>query len=265
MTYLIRQPFKHMASLSSSLLVASLVLAASVTLGGCGEEEKKPKKVERTKPKSTPKLVQMRTIEELKAEYKIDDRVEMPEDKAPTSEKERIALLQFFDAWVRSNPDHVLEVLGMADQAQLLTMIDEGQWGQITGDAIEFVTIQVGPSKEGDTCVLAYFEGLESNQYQLWRYRNDGEDTIIFEAVATPPGMVDRLSGEDLIAGWWKVLDDEAALWDLDDNEELDLLVEDDEEKDGSASGDDSGRRKPGGGGSGRRKPGGGRRVPGGR
>lgn len=262
MTHLIRQPFRRMASLSSSLVVATLVLGAGAMLNGCGKEEEKPKEAKRTKTQYTPKVVQIRTIEELRAELNIDDRVDMPEDKAPTSEMERIALLKFFDAWVRGNPDNVLEVLGMADHAQLQAMIDEGQWQQVTGDAIEFVTIQVGPSKEGDTCVLAYYEGAEMTQAQLWRYRNDGE-TIMFEAVATPPGMVDRLSGDDLIAGWWKILDEENAMWDLDDNDQLGDLIAEDEAKEDSASGSD-GRRKPGGG-DGRRKPGGGRRVPGGR
>ena len=73
--------------------------------------------------------------------------------------------------------------------------------------------------------------------------------------------MVDRLSGDDRIAEWWKILDEENAMWAMDDSDQLADLSEDEEDE-------KAGGKKPGkssSGSSGRRQPGGGRRVPGGR
>lgn len=260
MTHLIRLPSRRMASLPASLIAAALVIGTGAALSGCGEEPPPPTKKVTKAPTRTTKRVP--TIAELVEELQIDQRVIMTEKNAPTSETERRALLVFFDAWVRGDNRAISSMLGEADQAQLRDMVDEGQWELVTGDVIDIVQIRVGPSDRGDTCVLAQFESGVMNQSQLWRYRDAG-DGIMFEAVATPPGMTERLSGDDLIADWWKILEEENAMWDLPDNEQLgDLLAEEEDQEGASSGSNNNGRRTPGGG---RRTPGGGRRVPGGR
>ncbi|MDG2423652.1 MAG: hypothetical protein P8M22_06725 [Phycisphaerales bacterium] len=269
MTHLMQLPFSLRARLSTGLLMSLLILCAGVLVTGCGEE-KKPEPVKKETRAYTPPPVQARTIADLMTEYGIDDRVYMSEDKAPSSEKEKIALLKFFDAWVRGNHEYVIEVLGTADQPQLMAMVQEGQWAASTGDVIDNVELQTGPAKDGGTCVLAIFEHIDvmrDPEAQLWSYRakNIGnisdDETIGFWAIATPPGMVDRLSGDDRIAEWWKILDEENAMWAMDDSDQLADLSEDEEDE-------KAGGKKPGkssSGSSGRRQPGGGRRVPGGR
>ena len=127
MTHLMQLPFSLRARLSTGLLMSLLILCAGVLVTGCGEE-KKPEPVKKETRAYTPPPVQARTIADLMTEYGIDDRVYMSEDKAPSSEKEKIALLKFFDAWVRGNHEYVIEVLGTADQPQLMAMVQEGQW-----------------------------------------------------------------------------------------------------------------------------------------
>ena len=261
MTLLTQPQFSRRFNQPASILISMLLVFAGAALSGCGGEEEKPKTVKKQTRTAAPAPVQARTLQEIRAEHGIDQRVEMQESDAPSSEMEKIAVLKFFDAWVRGDHEYVGSVVGLADQAQLLAMVKDGQWDGVTGDAIEIVTLQTGPAQDGGACVLAIFEStdvMQTGEAQLWRYRDNGGE-ISFEAVAAPPGMVDRLSGADPIAEWWKILNEEEAMWALDDSDQLADLDDDEDEEEASSKSNKSS------GGSGRRQPGGGRRVPGGR
>ncbi len=112
--------------------------------------------------------------------------------------------------------------------------------------------------------LLLYHELLF--QPQLWRYTT-GIDAPTFDAVATPPDIMSKLSGDDWIAAWFKLLDEELA---LADKLEEEFIVQ---KKDLSDPGFDSGvsmspggppNRQPGSPGPGKRpKPKTPRRPPG--
>ncbi len=259
MTVLTRLQFSHSFRKPVVILMSVLLMSVGMTLAGCGGDEEKSKPAKKQTRSTAPAPVQAETIADLMQELNIDDRVDLPENFAPSSREERIQMLKFFDAWVRGDHDYVGSVLCPADAAQLAYMVREGQWDDVTGDAIEYIMLQTGPSPQGGTCILAIYEGadvMESAEAQLWAFQSDGG--CQFMAIATPPGMVDRLSGEDLIAEWWKILEDEEAMWALDDSDQLADLSDDEEEEASS-------KASSGSGGSNRRQPGGGRRTPGGR
>jgi hypothetical protein len=154
----------------------------------------------------------MATIEQLMADLSIDRRIKLPEDKAPDNEADRKAVLVFFDAMVRCNVQSFKGMLPLADQLELTALVDAGQL-KPTIDKIKQVEIQTGKNSLNQKCALAVIEvadGPEINfQPQLWYYTTDSENPL-FEAAPTPPGILDKLSG-DWIAAWHQILADELA------------------------------------------------------
>ncbi|MBG82987.1 MAG: hypothetical protein CMJ40_00400 [Phycisphaerae bacterium] len=243
--------------ISISLLSFSILLASSSLLSGCGSEEEPVKEVKKVAPKKAAPVVKLMTIDELMAEMEIDDRIYVPEEEAPVTNQARRGVLTFFDSWVTGDHETVMGMLGAADGAELKAMVEDGQWASATGDRIDAVYVTTGSSAEGGRCVLAIYEVGAISQPQLWNYREEGEG-VRFESVATPPEMMGRLSGEDLIAAWWDILAKEQLAWDVPDTDLSDLIIEDNDET--LASGPGSGgskKRSPGGGGSKKRSPGG--------
>ena len=57
-----------------------------------------------------------------------------------------------------------------------------------------------------------------SFQPQLWYYTATVDD-VTFDAIATPPDILYRLSGADWITAWFDLLDEELALADAPDEE----------------------------------------------
>jgi hypothetical protein len=197
-------------------------------------------------------------IEDLMAQLGIDERVVLPESKAPPTDEERIAVLEFFDAFARGDAQSLQPMLQFLDSLQLEQMVESGEWDEAT-DGIEMIEIQTGRSPDGQNCALAVFTvGLEFEP-QLWYYRV-GDDDPEFEAAPTPPGILDQLSG-DWIAAWHRVIAQELALADEMDEELTRINQNLDEEQEESGGSSASG----GGGGRGSRPappPGRGRRKP---
>lgn len=245
-----------------SNFLAGILLVSVGLASGCGEEEAPP--VKQAKKETVQKIEAapvLMTIDQMMTEMEIDERIYIPEEEAPVTNEARRAVLTFFDAWVNGDHETVLSMVGPADGSELKSMIADGQWSQATGDRIDAVFITTGTSATGGRCVLAIYEVGEISQPQMWNYEPRGEG-LIFEAVATPPGMMDQLTGEDLIAAWWKILEKENALWDIPDADLSDLLAEEDTDpslnsNNGSGSGGSKRRTPGGGGGSKRRTPGG--------
>ena len=242
--------------ISISLLSLAVLLTSSSLLSGCGGEEEPVKEVKKVAPKKAAPVVKLMTIDELMAEMQIDDRIYIPEEEAPITNQARRGVLTFFDSWVKGDHDNVLSMLGPADGAELKVMVEDGQWASATGDRIDAVYVTTGSSADGGRCVLAIYEVGQFSQPQLWNYREEG-DGMRFESVATPPEMMGRLSGDDLIAAWWEVLAKERLAWDVPDSDLNDLIIDDDEEALASGPGGGSKKRTPGGGGSKKRTPGG--------
>ena len=257
MTYPIRRITRSFMSRAAMPLVMVVALPLVIgQLSGCGEEEVK-KPVAKAKKAAPPPPPPVTSVEELCQELQIDSmQVRLPEDEAPNTTDARRGILIFFDAWLRGDDETVAGMLGSADRMELMAMVDDGTWRDATED-VDAVFIRTGMSNTGDRCVLAIYEVGMDSQAQLWTYSGTG-NSMMFEAVPTPPGMVDRLSG-DMITGWYSILQDEGDLWKVSDERLEDLMAEEDEEEEKSGSGAVGLQGQGGGGGGGgRRGPAGG-------
>jgi hypothetical protein len=151
------------------------------------------------------------------AQRGIDERINMPEDSAPSTDAARIAVLEFFDGFARGDDVALGSMLAGLDQAELRELVGSGAWSETTS-RIKQIDVQTGQSPDGEDCALAVFYVERSYQPQLWYYTVDTSGSE-FAAVAAPPNMVDRLGGSDWISGWFQILDQELALADKPEEE----------------------------------------------
>lgn len=201
--------------------VFALCVGGVLVASGCSEEE--PVAVVQAPPPAPPAPPPpppVASIEQLMAELNIDPRVNLPEAKAPATTEDRKAVLEFFDAFARGNGASLKGMLTGADQRELDALMATPAWKQTTSQ-ITSIDIQTGADPAGEKCALAVIEvgtgGATSFQPQLWLYKTDAEEPV-FEAVASPPGILDKLSG-DWIATWFQILAAELALADQPDEE----------------------------------------------
>ena len=200
---------------------ATAALLLGFTLAGCGSSE--PDAVAIAPAPSRP--VALRTpappavtpIAELMLELGIDERVSLPEDLAPMTNRERKAVLEFYDSFARGDSTSLASMLTMLDRDELDELVSSGAWADVTGK-ITRIEVQTGSSPHGLACALAVFYVAGDFQPQMWYYTVDDMDTQ-FEAVAAPPNLMDRLYGADWIAAWFEILDEEMALADKPDEE----------------------------------------------
>ncbi|MCZ6811190.1 MAG: hypothetical protein O7D97_04230 [Planctomycetota bacterium] len=192
--------------------VVCVVAVAVVT--GCGSDEAEPAAVVARNytppPPPPPKLT---PVSELMAQLGIDERVRLPEDRAPDNDEARRAVLEFFDAFARGDDQVVASMVSTADRLELEALVDSGAWDETTNQ-ITRIDVQTGSDPEDDeyTCALAIIYVDGSFQPQLWHYSVDDMDGARFDAAGTPPGIMDRLSGVDWIAAWFAVIAEEEAL-----------------------------------------------------
>lgn len=201
-------------------LASAFVGVAAMGLAGCGGEEAPPPVAQNTTPPPPPPPPKpaVTPISDLMAQLGIDERVIFPEDQAPQNDEDRIAILNFFDAMVRGDDKTIAEMIPLTDQEQLAALVDSGQWEKTTGSAIEMVELRTGKDPLGGDVVLALYTVGFDYQPQMWEYGSDGEE-YVFNAVPGPPDILDRITGTDLIAEWFKFLDTELALADQPDVE----------------------------------------------
>jgi len=192
-------------------LAVALVAAAGATLVGCGEEPPPPPPVVGAPPPDPgpPPPPPVTPIEQLMAQLGIDPRVRLPEAQAPSTDAERIAVLRFCDAFVRGKDADVRRMMSLPDQLQLDAIVASGDFARTIG-GVTRVDVRTGKSPDGDECMLAVFHVGMDFQPQLWLMDAKGEDAN-FESLPTPPDIMNRLSGADWIAAWFKVNKDELA------------------------------------------------------
>lgn len=200
----------------TALAACAVALAGSMlTLGGCaGEDDQQVAVVPPPPPPPPPPPAPAVTpIADLMAELNIDKRVVLPEERAPATDPERKAVLVFFDAFARGNAQALRSMLPLSDQLELKALVDSGDWEK-TASQIQRIEVQTGSNNLNQKCALAVFEvghGATTNfQPQLWYYTLE-EDAAMFEAAPTPPGILDKLSG-DWIAAWHQILAAELEL-----------------------------------------------------
>lgn len=140
----------------------------------------------------------------------IDERVRLPEDKAPDNDAGRIAVLTFFDAFARGDSSKAQPMLSPMDQFELEKLVKNGQWTSATGQLTR-IDVRAGKSPDGQPAVLAVMHVGERFEPQLWIYKINGP-TSEFEAVATPQGILDQLSGENWVDAWFAALAKEFEL-----------------------------------------------------
>lgn len=236
---------------SAASLAAAI--AGTVLLAGCGEEPPPPPPVVVAPPKvEEPPPPAVTPIKELMARYDIDSRVDLPEDKAPPTDEQRVAVLKFFDAFARGNAEALKPMLSAPDQLQLEGMVSGDTFKKVTG-AIARIRVQCDRHESND-CALAIFDvGGDRAEPQLWVYKSTG--TAEFDSVATPPGILEKISGANLIAAWFDVLNLEMKR--AGEPDEVIELAQSDRSTDVPIGADSAGESAPGspGGMPGKRKP----------
>lgn len=199
-----------------------LVLGATTSLmfvAGCGSEPD-PEPVVQAAPRKAPAppppppAPTVRTVAELMTEFNIDPRVNMAEEKAPDSTDQRIAVLRFFDAFARGDSDGLAALLSPVDALQLERMVDSGEWAEATAN-IGMIDVQTGNDPTVGDCALAVIMVGTQFEPQLWAYEVTGDPASAsgssFDALPCPPDMVNKLSGDNWIAAWMQILEDELA------------------------------------------------------
>ena len=186
-------------------------LAMGVTLAGCVAEDEQPQArvMASPPPPPAPPTPKVTPIEHLMAELQIDERVELPEAKAPDNDADREAVLEIFDAFARGDAQALGSMISFNDNLELEELVSSGAWRE-TVAGITRIEIQTGISPYDQKCALGVFHVRGEFQPQLWYYTSDA-DGLMFEAAPTPPDIMDKLSGADWIAAWHQILADELA------------------------------------------------------
>lgn len=189
---------------SLTLLLASAALLSG-GLTGCAEEAPPPvAKVAPPPPPPEPEAPKLTPISELMARYGIDSRVNLPEERAPNTDADRIAVLKFFDAFARGNADALKPMLSGPDAVLLDAMVSRGEFAKSTG-SVTRIDIRCGKGVgdgAGKDCALAVFHAGDNFEPQLWEYVSRDESGE-FEAVAAPPKIMDKLTGDNWILQWY--------------------------------------------------------------
>jgi len=205
-----------MTSLNRISCFGCAVMAAaafSLALGGCGEDPapvvQLPPPAPPGPPPAPPKPA-VTSVAQLMLDLAIDERVVMEEDQAPSTTADRVAVLEFFDAFVRGDTESIGTMLSSLDRMELDELADRPEWKKSIAGITE-VTIETGPGPYGEKCALALFDVDDVYQPQLW-YFTEGTDAYQFEAQASPPKVMDQLHGDDWITRWHELLEEEMQL-----------------------------------------------------
>lgn len=246
-------------------IAAAGLLASVLSLSGCGSEPPPPPVVRAPPPPPPPPAPpKPKTVQELMAELNIDPRVDLPEGRAPASTADRRAVLEFFDGVARGDSESLKTMLSEPDRDALSAMVAIGAWKAAT-ERIQKVRVQTGgnPQDAGELCALAIIEDGETYQPQLWSFLSKPDGTASFRAIATPPGIMNRLAGDDWILAWFKVLEEEMLLAQKPDEDLNAPKVVSEKDEDEAESGGSGPGLSTGGGGGGKRKVGRKIRAPG--
>ena len=237
--------------LAGSMLPVLVALGTSLVLGGCAEEEPEPivKKAAPAPPPPPPPPA-LTPISDLMAQYNIDQRVELPEQFAPDSDVSRIAVLQFYDAMVRADVPAISVMLSPEDKNELMSMDADGSFSEAV-DEIASIQLRSGYTPMGDEAVVAILQTYDAYQPQLWVFTADDYGGSEFSSEATPVNVMDKLSGNDWIASWYQLLDQELAVA-MQLDEEIQAPIRDLNKGDDAQISGGGGGSNPGGPGRGR-------------
>lgn len=245
------------AAASLPMLLA-LAATPSLVLGGCGKKQEvvqeEPPPPPPPPPPPAPRITPVAT---LMASLNIDPRVRLPEELAPDNDAARIAVLQFFDAFVRGDAASLADMLSDPDRNELEILQRDGTWERATAK-VSRVDVRAGQADDGmgrsQPVVLALFYTGAEFQPQLWAYQTT--PAASFSAEPTPPNVENQLSGEDWIAAWYEILAAERLKADEPDEKIVIKSVNKDDQSELASDTQHTGRPIRGGGGvPGRRPP----------
>lgn len=241
---------------AARLMFAALSTAgvfAVANLTGCTDPPPPPPPPVVYEAPAPPPPPELTSIAELMSKYDIDQRVNLPENLAPSTDVERIAVLKFFDAFARGNVETLKPMMVGPDQFQLDGLVESGAFAKNVA-GITRIDVRCG-SQEGNACSLAVFHVADGFQPQLWVYKA-ADDSAEFDAVATPPAIMEKLSGDNWIAAWYDILKLELAK--ANEPDEVVAVVQQDftPEETEVASAGDSGAPAAAPAGPGKRAPG---------
>ncbi len=253
---MINQVTRLTQRLLPSVLCAAVALSVT-PLSGCVEDAPPPPPpAPPAPPPPPPPPPQVKTVDELRGELGIDPKVSLPESLAPETTEKRVAVLKFMNSFATGDAASATAVLAPEDAAVLAEIESNGAWRAATA-ALTKIECRCGKRPEdGRDCLLAIMIAGDNETPTLWNFTVG--DSTAFAAEPTPPGIMNRLSGEDWIEAWYKELERVIAL--ANEPDEVLTMVQ---VKVGEAT--DTGQAPPeagGGGGGGGRAPM--RRQPGG-
>lgn len=210
----------HTVARTAATAAAAALALTSLAITGCGEEPPPPPPppVKAPPPPPPPKPT-VTPISQLMKELGISDKIRLPEDKAPTTEHERVAVLKFFDAFAKNQPDNLKGALSEQDLLVLEGMAKAGALASVLNgvERIDLATSSVG----GKPYVMAVFRSGGAFQPQLWEFTVDGEgrkvNKQVFESYVQPVDVLSKISGSDLIPEWIKLVAAERRLADEPD------------------------------------------------
>jgi hypothetical protein len=197
-------------NLDRFVVPAAAGLLGALCLTGCSEPPPPPPAPPPIVKAPPPPPPPVTPISELMAKHNIDSRVNLPEDKAPKNDPERIAVLSLFDAFARGDSARLQGMLSTPDQFELERLVKSGAWQKSTSE-ITRIDVRCGQAPTNEKCALAVLHVGDEFEPQLWAYKL-ASATAEFEAVATPPNVMNSLAGEDWISAWYKLWQDDLAL-----------------------------------------------------
>ena len=203
------RPFRHSVILAMCCVVALPML-------GC-EDPPPPETKNVTAKPVDPGPPPATSIEDLMAEYDIDERIWMDERQAPRSDEERIGLLTFFDGFATGRADRLRPYFGPIELEELATLEASGELAQLAAD-IEGIEIWMGVTNEGRKAVLGLYEFADRVEGQMWeivQLPQAGGGYLLVAAYA-PPGLSESL-GRDAFDDWYEAVQAEQAKLNLAD------------------------------------------------
>lgn len=199
----------------TAALVGLAILAAGLT--GCGEEPPPPPPP--VTQNHTPPPPPVTPISQLMAEMNIDPRVELPEERAPSTDSQRRAVLTFINQFVTGDSSGLSRSLTPMDREQLDILLASGDW-QNAVQSVEKVQVRTasGAGPLGQVAVLALFWTKTGFEPTMW-YMTESAGQATFEAGPTPDNVLSKMSGDDMIAEWHRIVLQEQELADAPDEE----------------------------------------------
>lgn len=172
---------------------------------GCEEDAPPPVVVVPAPPPPPPPPPEptVKSIAELMKELNIDPKVELPEERAPETTEERVAVLLFWNAFAKGDAPYASSQMGTADKRVLDGIQKSGHWANAT-TKIERIEVQCANDGEGFSTLGVLTLGASDEQPLLWDVTLNEANAATFTAFAGPPDILDHLSGENWIEAWKK-------------------------------------------------------------